>query len=180
MSQAFELKRLRNISPSCGEDLGGALANAAEHVTNRLAKAQMLYLAAEAFEQGASASIGHGRAGRYEQAARELRQRAEQLEAEVKAERDEAEAKRLMNAFLEGFNGNRTETGTVPSKFAFDSRDAFIIGEHFAKEGKQVPERINAPYINGQQYFDIDEVMYEMVYPDGSTLKAFPREVATD
>ena len=90
----FSLKA-SNITPPQGEDLGSDLAKRGEALLVRGAEighrssgayyraraATLFLLAAEAYEAGAAASIGHNRASRYRDAARNLRARAAEVEA---------------------------------------------------------------------------------------------------
>jgi hypothetical protein len=136
MTQTFRLVRAgdRSIAPAAGEDLGVALAEfadakAAGFRANPKALimhwgynvAQIYYLAAEAFEQGASASMGHNRSDRYEQRARELRAKAEAIEVEAKEQRDGVEGERMKAAFVEGYEGGDA------SRYSFSSRVALVV-----------------------------------------------------
>lgn len=191
MSQAFELKRIREITPSFGEDLGGTLARLAVAEAERFAAnpnakvmywggtvAQLFYLAAEAYEAGAAASIGHNRTDRYLSAARTHRAAAEQLETAAKAQRDEIEDASMMTAFLAGYADCGMDR--APSRYAFNSRDAWLLGKHFGNSDKPMPDRVHGFYTNGRYYIAVDEVTFEIVYPEGKTDKAYPRVVATD
>lgn len=87
----FHLEHRDRIVPHDGEDNGGAIAVAAalllKSYEERGARreyfiphvAQLYCLAADAYEAGAAASIGHNRTDRYMRRAAELRQLAEDL-----------------------------------------------------------------------------------------------------
>jgi hypothetical protein len=86
----FKLETTEQIAPVSGEQLGGDLRAAGDALLNRMSApsedgarrvAVLWNLAADAFVAGAAASIGHNRARRYEEAARELRQNADSLMA---------------------------------------------------------------------------------------------------
>lgn len=88
MNNGFKLTASQ-ITPPQGELLGIDLRNLAEDILARGSnplnnrRAQVLFLlAADAYDLGAAASIGHNRADRYTLAAKELRARAEQLKIE--------------------------------------------------------------------------------------------------
>lgn len=177
MTQLFKLTRAGeygSITPSCGEDLGNALAEAAEAQETAFRAspngrvmhwgstvAQVYYLAADAFVHGASASIGHNRSDRYEERARELR--AEAITTEAKEQRDAAEAARMLTAFTAGYEGGDA------SRWSFDSRAAFIVGAHFAKAGLPMPAQVRA--FNGDMdasnYIEADGQRFAVHYPGG-------------
>jgi len=172
--QKFELKRIANISPGCGEDLGGALnrfatEEEARFRANPQAKVmywastvvQLLYLAAEAFEAGANASIGHGRSGRYDQAARDLRLRAVALADEAERQRSDVESECLLTAVETGFKGLDI------FKYSFDRFDAGLIGKNFRRLGKDVPERINGVRPYKQGHYLVDGKTYRIDCPSG-------------
>ena len=91
-NQPFTLTNDRSrLTPTAGEELGDLLANAANDLlTRRRATsadgtvndytlrqvAQLRHLAAQAFDAGASVTIGHNRADRYMAAAERLRSQA--------------------------------------------------------------------------------------------------------
>lgn len=92
MSARFKLEAVDRISPGTGEDLGRDLHTAAANLANtieaigwnshqRQRVAALYYLAADAYDRGASASLGHGRRDRYTEEARRLRALAEETEA---------------------------------------------------------------------------------------------------
>lgn len=94
-----------SITPGSGEDLGSLLARlAAEEmekcVANPNAKvaywgdkvAQLFHLAADAYEAGASVTIGHNRTDRYLSAANNHRQMANTLTEQAKIFRDKVVA----------------------------------------------------------------------------------------
>lgn len=188
MTQAFALKRIREISPSCGEDLGGTLARLANAEMERVAAietasvvhwgptvAQLFYLAAEAYEAGAAASIGHNRTDRYLQAARTHRASAEQLEAAAKAERDAHDRRRLTDAFLAGYADCAVER--PPSRYAFDNREAWQLGQHFGQRGIPIPTdgviKVYTPRPLGRDserdHFVAGDCKYVVDYPTGKT-----------
>lgn len=94
MTQFFKLDRINPIVPNTGEEVGEMLRKAAADkvtVMSPTAPAwfvenvcQLFYLAADAFDAGASASIGHNRAERYEARARACRAEADRLIAEAR------------------------------------------------------------------------------------------------
>jgi hypothetical protein len=128
---------------------------------------QVLYLAAEAYEYGASASIGHNRSDRYLAAAAGLRRKAQELQAKIDQMRSDEESKALVAAFIKGFEGLEDI-----SRLSFDRREAAMIGQLFAKQGKTVPERINGvrPYRTG--HLLVDGVEYKIDYHDGKVSNA--------
>lgn len=151
--QKFELKRVTEIVPNCGEELGGTLLRlaAAEEARYRAIEtasvahwagtvAQLLYLGADAFCAGAAASIGHNRSARYEARAAEARRHAEALEAEAKRVRDDHESKKLVAAFMVGYEGGDIK------RYAFDDREAAQLGQYFKANELGVPARINKLY----------------------------------
>lgn len=92
MNVYFRLQKIDRIVPACGEDLGRFLKDAADlSVAKWEAKpesprefwapkiAEIYMLAADAYEAGASASIGHSRTDRYMEQARDLRDAARGL-----------------------------------------------------------------------------------------------------
>ena len=93
----FTLKTVDRIAPSTGEDLGDLLVKSANAQLELIEKseyknncclsrvAQILYLAADAYNAGAAASIGHSRSMRYEAAANKATQQADALYAEEMA-----------------------------------------------------------------------------------------------
>lgn len=192
MTRAFTLKRERDITPSCGEDLGAALARLAEGEIERLRAietasvahwagtvAQMLYLAAEAFRQGASVSIGHKRSDRYEQRAWELDARAVSLEAEAKQQRDEHESRKLLAAFDDGYAARDIK------HHSFERREAALVGQLFAQGKEPRPGRINKIYsprpLNNDSPPDhllVDDMKFIIVYPEGNTNMAFAKPIA--
>lgn len=179
MTQLFKLTRAGehgSTTPTCGEDLGRSLASFAEasestHRANPDARimywgsniAQIYFLAAEAFEQGASASIGHNRSDRYEDRARELRAKAESIVTEAREQRDATEAERMKAAFVAGHEGGDA------SRFSFASRAAFIVGKYFAENGLPLPAHVRA--IRGDEsastYIETDGCRYAVNYPGG-------------
>ena len=186
MTQTFELRRMRDIAPSCGEDLGAALARFAAAEEERFRSnpdgkgmhwagtvAQVLYLAAEAFEAGAAASIGHSRADRYEERARALRAGATALEAEAAARHNEVESARLIAAFDDGYAGRDIK------RHSFEAREAALVGQRFAKEGRGMPRRINKVYAprplgrdSERDYLAVDGERFIVDYPGGSIADA--------
>ena len=180
------------ITPSCGEELGGTLARLATAEEDRFRAietasvahwgstvAQILYLAAEAFEAGAAASIGHKRSDRYMAAAAGHRIKAEGLEAEARAVRDAHESKRLLKAFLSGYEG-RTGSG-----YAFDSREAYLVGKLFAQSNEPIPQRINKVYTprplgkdSPPDHLLVDGIKFIVIYPEGKTDEAFAKPIA--
>lgn len=175
MTQAFELKRVRNISPSGGEELGAALAACAEaressfrEKPNSLVSfwgdtvAQIYFLAAEAYEQGASVTLGHNRTDRYMTRARELRAAAERLISEADAEREKTESERMMAAFVDGYQGGDA------SRYSFDSREAFLVGKHFADAAMPIPESVRVLRDKrGKHWIEADGCRYSVDYPGG-------------
>lgn len=168
-----ELKTTTQIAPSQGEDLGNVLAGCADNVSGKspLTAAQMLYLAADAFDAGASASIGHNRSDRYEERARELRARADNLCAEVRKARDDNESAALLAAFDDGFAGRDIH------HHSFDNREAALVGQLFAKAGRAMPQRINkvTPRAFGHSERDhllVDGAKFVVDYPDGKVALA--------
>lgn len=179
MTQTFKLTRAGeygSVTPGCGEDLGAMLAGAAslregDARCNPEAKvmywgntvAQVYFLAADAYEQGASASIGHNRSDRYETRARELRAKAESILTEAKEQRDATEAASMKAAFLAGREGGDA------SRYSFDSRAAFIVGEHFAALGLEMPAQVRAIRGDGDAstYIEADGCRYAVNYPGG-------------
>jgi len=190
--QKFELKRITEIAPNCGESLGELLARLATHEEERFRAietasvahwggniAQLLYLAAEAYEAGASASIGHNRSDRYEAAAQGFRQRAEKLEAEGKAQRDARESKRLLKAFDDGYEGRDIK------RHAFDNREAALVGQLFAQANEPKPKRINKVYVQRQLGKDsprdhllVDDIKFVVEYPGGRIADGFAKPIA--
>lgn len=93
----FTLKTADKITPTTGEDVGDLLVNSAlaqlerleklEHDTSYavLTAVQLLYIAADAYKAGAAVSLGHSRAARYHQAARQAKQQADDLYAKASA-----------------------------------------------------------------------------------------------
>jgi len=178
MAQTFKLDRAAaSICPADGEDLGAALAHAAEaketaHRDNPEARvmfwggtvAQMYYLAAEAFEHGASASIGHNRTGRYLERANAYRQRALAIEVEAVKDREAAEAKSMKAAFIAGYE---SETGDA-TRYAFESREAFLVGRHFIRSHMPIPESVRV--IRGERgahWIEAGDCLYSVEYPGG-------------
>ena len=90
----FTLKTVDRITPSTGEDVGDLLVKSANAKLEQIEKseyknnyclstvAQILYLAADAYNAGAAASLGHSRSMRYECAAKKATQQADALYAE--------------------------------------------------------------------------------------------------
>jgi hypothetical protein len=190
--QYFELKRINEISPSTGEDLGEALTRFAFAEEDRFRAtpnarvsnwsftvAQLLYLAAEAFEQGASVSIGRKRADRYDEAGKELRRKAAVIEAEGKAEREETESASLLAAFDEGFAGRDI------TRYSFDRREAALVGQLFAKEGRERPKRLNKVYSprplarDSERDHLVDDLGQKFIvdYPDGKIKDAIVTKI---
>ena len=93
----FTLNTTQSITPSTGEDVGNLLANSAlariaeidGWETNgkyaRINAAQLLFLAADAYDNGAAVSLGHGRSQRYTNIARSLRRQAEDIVTAARA-----------------------------------------------------------------------------------------------
>lgn len=93
----FTLKTVDRITPSTGEDVGDLLVKSANTKLEQIEKseyknnyclstvAQILYLAADAYNAGAAASLGHSRSMRYECAAKKATQQADALYAEEMA-----------------------------------------------------------------------------------------------
>lgn len=92
MNVYFQLEKIGRIVPACGEDLGRFLKEAADLSVAKWSAmpnsprefwapkvAQIYMLAADAYEAGASASIGHSRSDRYMEQARDLRDTANGL-----------------------------------------------------------------------------------------------------
>lgn len=178
MTQLFKLApatERKNLTPGSGEDLGGALAEfaAAREATRRdnpkalvmhwgSDVAQLYFLAAEAFEQGAAVSIGHNRSDRYEARARELRGKAAALVTEAREQREAAEAASMKAAFLVGYEG-----GDI-TRYSFNGREAFLVGRHFAAAGLPVPELVR--YIReeeGRTFIEAGGCRYSVDYPGG-------------
>lgn len=184
MTQLFKLTRAGeygSVTPGSGEDLGGALARFADAEAVRYRAnpdprimfwgsnvAQIYFLAAEAFEQGASASIGHNRSERYETRARTLREVAVAIEAEVKEQRDTIEAERMKAAFAAGHRGGDAR------RYSFDSRAAFIVGAHFAASGLPMPAQVRATRGDAgvSTYIEADARRYAVRYPGGKMTDA--------
>jgi hypothetical protein len=179
MRQLFKLVRAGDysyskVTPSCGEALGDMLAKAAslregdyrcaqtsvEHWGNTVA--QVYYLAAEAYEQGASASIGHNRSDRYLERAKELRGKAEALLDEAKTARDAIECKRMKAAFVAGYEG---QDG---SRYVFDAREAFLVGKHYAAQGMPIPATVRVVREErGKHFIEAGDCRYSVEYPGG-------------
>jgi predicted secreted protein len=170
----------RASCPDHGESLGAALAKAAQDREDacRAASpnvdywcnvvAELLHLAADAYEAGAAASIGHNRAGRYEAAARGHRAHAVELLEEGKRLHDDKESARLLAAFTEGYEGRDI------GRYSFDDREAAFIGQKFAREGRAMPSRINKVYeprpltrTSARDYLLVDAERFVVHYPDG-------------
>lgn len=177
--QKFELKRIAEICPDTGESLGGALARFATSEEERFRAnpnpkvsywahtvAQVLYLAAEAFEQASSASIGHNRSARYDEAANGYRRRAEALEAQAEQERSDDEAEALMKCFRQGYAGEDIK------RLSFDRREAALIGSWFYLNKLPIPNRINGvrPYKTG--HFLVNNQTFRVAYPEGKVTGA--------
>lgn len=177
MSQLFRLVRVgdaHSVTPSSGADLGTALAEcatakAAAHRANTApimhwgsTVAQIYFLAAEAFEQGAAVTMGHNRSDRYEARARELREAATSLLAEAREQREESEAARMKAAFRAGYEGR------AGARFSFDCRDAFLVGRHFAAQPLPMPARVSiARGKAGTSWVEVDGQRYAVSYPGG-------------
>lgn len=160
--QKFQLKRITDIAPGCGEDLGAALITGAGYIASRSTRAQMLYLAAEAYEAGASASIGHNRSARYEEQAGQARRHAAALEAEVKAERDAYTAAAHLAALKVGYEGGDIK------RYSFDRRDAALVGQHLAKLGKPMPASVACTRdVSSNREFDVGGERYVVACPTG-------------
>lgn len=191
--QKFELKQVTEIAPGCGEDLGSALARFAESEEQRCRALpngkvsywgsvveQTLYLAAEAFEAGASASIGHNRAARYEERARALRSGASALAAEMKRERDDEMSASMLAAFDDGYAGRDIE------RHSFEKREAALLGQLFAKEGRETPKRLLKVYAQRPLTRDserdhlLDDLGQKFVvdYPGGIIADAIVTQIA--
>jgi hypothetical protein len=180
MAQTFKLVRAGeagSVVPASGEDLGVALAEAAEakerrHRENPQAQimywgntvAQMYFLAAEAFEQGASASIGHNRSTRYTERAEELRALAASILGEAKGERDAVDGARMKAAFVAGYEGRDG------SRYSFDARAAFLVGRHFAAQPLPMPTYVEALCgdTSASNYIEADGERYAVRYPGGN------------
>lgn len=186
MTQAFKLARIagRNYyAPSTGEDLGAALAKAASVQEGDYrakgapeqhwgyAVAQMYYLAAEAYEQASSASIGHNRSARYEEAARGYRQRADAILAASEAQRDADRAKRLQAAFVAGYED---ESAGEPqsSRYSFDAREGYLVGRYFARERMPIPTDVNSFRDKGGDWIMAGGCKYRVAYPTGKVTAA--------
>lgn len=189
----FELNTTTSISPGTGEDLGNALANAATAREQQLRDgpgaanvdhwsatiAQMLYLGADAFEAGASASIGHNRSDRYQQRAKELRTKADDLYAEGRKVHADKESATLVAAFDDGYAGRDI------SGHSFERREAALVGQLFAKEARGMPQRINKVYAprplgrdSDRDHLLVDGLKFVVDYPGGKVAEATVTELA--
>ena len=188
MTQVFGLKRISEIVPHSGEDLGQALATAAldREALCRAGPgsieywaypvAQMLYLAAEAYEAGAAVCGGHNRADRYHAAAKGYRTKAAELEAQAKAQHDEREGAALMAAFTDGFDH---PDAPAAARHSFDRMEAYLIGKLFAREGKTKPQSILKIYSprplgrdSERDHLLVDGVKFIVDYPAGKVADA--------
>lgn len=179
MQNRFKLSG-RATCPDHGESLGQALAAAAYAKEQCIRKAgngveyschviaEMLYLAADAYEAGAAASIGHNRADRYEEAARQHRTNAEALLAEGRAQRDAREGAALLAAFDDGYAGRDI------SRHSFERRKAAQLGQHFASNGMAMPKHVLKVYQprplgrdSEPDYLQVDDARFVVSYPDG-------------
>jgi hypothetical protein len=192
MAKQFFTLAGRAECPDHGESLGAALAKAAYDREDACRAtsgnnvdywcgtvAEMLHLAADAYEAGAAASIGHGRAYRYEQQARQHRAHADAIMAEGKQLRDDRDAKAMMVAFLDGYAGNDI------SRYSFDKREAAIIGQLFEREGRPLPRRILKVYQprplgreSARDYVDVDGTKFVVDYPGGRIADATVEQLA--
>lgn len=193
--QTFKLENAvpyGQLCPASGEDLGANLRKAAVALetqrrgveTASVAHwggdvAQLAYLAADAFDWASRVSIGHNRSARYDEEAERLRQYAAKLEAEAKTARDEYESARLLAAFDDGYAGRDIK------HHGFDSREAALLGQLFAKERREMPKRLNKVY--AQRPLGRDSVRDHLVddlgqkfivdYPDGKIAEAIVTQI---
>jgi len=192
MSQAFKLTRNREISPGCGEDLGQTLARLAamemeRHIANPNAKvahwgdgvAQLFHFAADAYEAGASVTIGHNRSDRYIAAAKQHRSMADELINQAKIFRDEVRSARLLAAFDDGYAGRDI------SRHHFEAREAAIVGKLFAESNEPMPKRINKIYSprplgkdSSLDHLLVDDMKFVVIYPDGKIKDGFAKPIA--
>lgn len=91
MTRTFTLRRsAERVTPSACESLGDMLecqaaVTASPSFFDGATAATLYHLAADAFEAGAAASLGHNRAARYQSQALELRAKAVALEARAQS-----------------------------------------------------------------------------------------------
>lgn len=179
MTQAFSLKREREIAPASGEDLGAALDQFAQtQINNPYVREQVLYLAADAYEQAASVSIGHNRSARYEERAKALRGIAERVAAAAKQDRDDKESNRLLQCFEEGYAGRDI------SRLSFERREAALVGQFYATNRLEMPKRINKVYQprplgrdSDRDYLLVDNSKFVVDYPDGKISNAIVTKI---
>jgi len=187
MTNKFKLSPTSSITPSRGEDLGTALARFAAAEEERFRSnpgasvtywgetvADVMFVAADAFDAGASASIGHNRADRYQERAGELRRKAEALLVEAREQREAREGELNRAAFESGFNGGDA------SSYAFDRRAAFLVGAHFAREGRPLPTivRVENGDAEASNYVEVDGTRFAVRYPGGKIVEATVEAVA--
>lgn len=176
MAKQFFTLAGRATCPDHGESLGAALAKAAydredvcrvasgntHHWYNVVA--EMLHLAADAYEAGAAVSLGHNRAGRYEAAAREHRAHAAALMEEGRALHEARENEVLQAAFAAGYDDtNHSDMG----RFSFDRRDAYLLGVHYGQRQMPVPALLRSVYNNGDHWLEADGKRFRVNYPGG-------------
>lgn len=182
----FELKRTQRIAPGQGEDLGCMLGTMAQEREDAMRAgpgsveywagtvAQLLYIAADAFDAGAAASIGQKRMERYEQRARELKAKAAALYAEGRAAHDHRESEALLAAFLHGYDDTDHER---MGNHSFDRRDAYLIGVHYRRQGLPCPTVMRSVYRDRDHWMEADGVPFKVEYPDGRVDKATAKVV---
>lgn len=183
MSRLFKLETVGgygSICPSSGEELGETLARLASQEMERCVAnpgaevmywggrvAQLFYLAADAYEAGAAVTIGHNRSDWYLTAASRHRKMGDELTAQAKLHRDRAASDRLIRAFLTGYQGGDGK------RYAFDMREAYLIGQMYAKNGFDVPTRMQYEYIDGIGQMVVNgEQRYRVDYPEGKVVNA--------
>ena len=181
----FELNTTTQIVPNTGEELGTTLGTAAAELEAKYRDgpgsveywastvAQLYYLAADAFLRGAAVCGGHKRADRYHDAADRLAAKADALYAEGRDARDEREDGQLMIAFQDGYAGRDI------SRHGFDRREAAMIGQLYAREGRPVPQRVHHVYVprpltrdSERDHMLVDGTKFVVDYPDGKVANA--------
>lgn len=189
----WHLEHVRGIVPNQGEELGDALRKAAnalekssregpgsvEYWASRTA--QLYHLAADAFLAGASASMGHNRADRYQEAARELRAKATSLYEEGRAAHDARENEAFQRAFADGYS-DKDRANML--KHSFDRTEAYLIGEHYARQSLPAPAFIRSVYERDDKdrflghWMDADGKRFTVEYPNGKVKDAVLTELA--
>lgn len=187
--QTFKLVRAGeygSVTPSAGEELGAALAGFAlaretsfkEKEGNQVQYwgpmvAQLYRLAADAYQLGASASIGHNRADRYEFAARTCLNSAEQIEAAAEKQRRDIENAAMTRAFHDGYDTppmGKPDAAHPSRRYSFDNREAYHLGEWFARTGMNRPEAVTINHKGrGKHTFTAGDCEYLVSYPTGKT-----------